>query len=167
MTTLPHTWSAFCAAVLLTGAVSTASAESPHFVGKVTASLVDTEVQVCWKEAGLGNNQLVDYLATADGTATYVCVNNGGQCPDAANKITVNGPVTATGTFASGQNGQITACLILDPPGPGTFTCPHGQTRTLADEQFANIAITDTTNDETRSTTPVSLGATLFVCPGP
>jgi hypothetical protein len=35
-------------------------AASAHFVGKVTASLVGTpatDAQVCWKEAGLGDNQ--------------------------------------------------------------------------------------------------------------
>jgi hypothetical protein len=70
-------------------------AANAHFVGQVKATLNDDgSVQVCWKEAGLGNNQNIDYTASADGTATYVCVNNGGQCPDASNKITVSGPVT-------------------------------------------------------------------------
>jgi hypothetical protein len=82
--------------------------ETTHFVGRCTATLeANGDLTVTWKEAGLGDNQLIDYLASADGTATYVCVNNGGECPNAANKITVSGPVSAKGTFSSGQNGQI------------------------------------------------------------
>jgi hypothetical protein len=142
-------------------------AQNAHFVGKVTATLVGDNVQVCWKEAGLGNNQLITYTASADGTATFVCVNNGGQCPNAANKITVSGPVSATGTFSSGQNGQITQCLTIEPPGPGGFQCPSGQDLTLAEVSFTNITITDVTNGRSKAAAPVTLSATVFVCPNP
>jgi hypothetical protein len=43
------------------------------------------------KEAGLGDNQLVDYVASADASATYACINGGGKHPQAQNKETVNG----------------------------------------------------------------------------
>lgn len=148
-------------------AAVTLQAVSPHFVGRVTATLEGDSVRVAWKEAGLGNNQLINYVASADGTATYVCVNNGGQCPNAANKITVSGPVTAEGTFSSGQNGQITQSLTISPPSAGAFTCPGGQTLRLADVSYSNITITDTTNNVSASATPSSLSATLFVCPNP
>jgi hypothetical protein len=151
------------AALACAGAV--AWAQSYHFVGPVTSTLVGTDVQVSWKEAGLGNNQKIDYVATADATATFHCVNNGGQCPDAANKVTVSGPVTATGTFTSGQNGHITASLILEPPGPGTFTCPSGQNVTLTEVSYSNIKITDTTNNISMTAIPITHSATLFVCP--
>jgi hypothetical protein len=146
-------------------AAGVAWAQNAHFVGRVTATLVDGNAQVCWKEAGLGNNQNINYLASAEGTATFVCVNNGGQCPNAANKITVNGPVSTPGTFSSGQNGQIDQCLTISPPGPGSFTCPGGQTLTLAQVGFTDLAITDTTNGVTKSAAPVDLSATPFVCP--
>jgi hypothetical protein len=149
-------------------AAAGARAQNAHFVGKVTASLDnDTgDVQVCWKEAGLGNNVLVDYTASATtASATYVCVNNGGQCPNAANKITSTGPVSATGTFSSGQNGQINACLTINPPGAGSFTCPSGQTMTLASVSYTNIQVTDESNDVSAGATPSSLSATLFTCP--
>jgi hypothetical protein len=142
-------------------------AASPHFVGKVTATLEGSNVRVAFKEAGLGNNQLITYVASAEGTATYVCVNNGGQCPNAANKVTVSGPVSATGTFNSGDNGQITQSLTLSPPSAGSFTCPGGQTLTLADVSYTNITITDTTNNVSAAATPSSLSATVFVCPNP
>jgi hypothetical protein len=157
---------ALLAAVLVLGLSGTVHAQHAHFVGKVTATLTaENDAQVCWKEAGLGNNALIEYTATADGTSTFVCVNHGGQCPNAANKITVHGPVSATGTFSSGQNGQITQCLTIDPPGPGTFACPGGQTRTLADVSFTNLSISDDTNDIVKDAAPVTLAATLFVCP--
>ncbi|MGI0016811.1 MAG: hypothetical protein ACREBU_25605 [Nitrososphaera sp.] len=146
-------------------AVVFALAANPHFVGKVTATLVGPNVLVCWKEAGLGNNQLIDYVASANATATYVCVNNGGQCPNAANKITVSGPVSATGTFSSGQNGQITQCLTFVPPGPGGFSCPSGQTLTLADVSYSGIQIKDVTNNVTKTAAPSGLSATPFICP--
>ena len=154
------------AALFFAGGVTRAS--SPHFVGAVTATLVGNDVQVCWKEAGLGDNQNISYEASAFVTATFHCVNGGGNCPNAANKVTISGPVTATGTFASGKNGQITACLTLeapDPPDPGDFSCPGGQTLTLSEISFSNITIKDTTNSVTKAATPSAISATLFVCP--
>jgi len=154
------------AALFCAGGVTRAS--SPHFVGNVTATLVGNDVQVCWKEAGLGDNQLISYEASAFVTATFHCVNDGGNCPNAANKVTVSGPVTASGTFASGKNGQITGCLTLeapDPPDPGEFSCPNGQTLTLTDISFSNITIKDTTNNITKSATASAISATIFVCP--
>jgi hypothetical protein len=152
------------AAMFIAGGV--AWAQNPHFI-KVTATLDDGNAVVSWKEAGLGDNQQINYVASADGTATYNCVNGGGQCPNAANKVTVSGPVTATGTFTSGKNGQITASLTLLPPGPGDFSCPSGQTLTLSEVSFSNIKITDITTGITQTATPSALSATLFVCPGP
>src|SRR5437773_7983571 len=108
-----------CAPVLLMAAMaSPALATSPHFIS-ASAHLNGVNLVVAFKEAGLGTNQLIDYLASADATATYVCVNNGGGNPSASNKTTVSGPVTAPGTFSSGKNGNVVASLTLSPPGPG------------------------------------------------
>ena len=148
--------------VILLAAFGTLYAISPHFVGRVTATLLGTNVQVCFKEAGLGNNQNIDYVASANGTAVYVCLNNGGQCPNAANKVTVSGPVSAAGTFNSGNNGQINQCLTIAPPGPGTFTCPNGQTLTLNSVTFSGITIADVTNNESEAATPTTLSAGAF-----
>src|SRR5215475_13150771 len=53
-------------AALLCAAAS-ARAESPHFVGKVTATLTpEDNAQVCWKEAGLDDNILINTTASAD-----------------------------------------------------------------------------------------------------
>lgn len=155
-------------ATLATLAITSAAvAQNPHFVGRTTASIdPDGNVTVSWKEAGLGNNQLIDYLAGAEATATYHCVNNGGQCPNAENKQDVQGPVGATGTFASGKNGQITASLTFGPPlpDPPDF-CPSGQTETLTDVTYEGIFVSDETNEITEPAVPSSLSAVLFVCP--
>jgi hypothetical protein len=140
-------------------------AASPHFVGKVTATLTGNNVQVCFKEAGLGNNQNITYTASANATATYVCVNGGGQCPNAANKTTVTGVVSVTGTFSSGDNGTISQCLTFSPPSAGTFSCPGGQDLTLSKVSYSDIKITDTTNNVTEAATPSKFSATVFTCP--
>jgi hypothetical protein len=127
-----------------------ALATSPHFI-KASASLSGVNLRVSFKEAGLGNNQLITYTASADATATYVCVNNGGANPSASNKETVNGPVSATGTFSSGKNGTISQTLTLQPPSAGSFSCPNGQKLEIAEVSYTNVAITDTTNGVTES----------------
>jgi hypothetical protein len=60
-----------------------AMADSPHFI-KGDADIVSNGNLVCsWKEAGLGDNQQIAYVCSADATATYVCVNRGGANPSA------------------------------------------------------------------------------------
>jgi hypothetical protein len=106
-------------------------------------------LNVSFKEAGLGDNQNITYVASADGTAVYACINGGGNHPKATNKETVSGPVSATGTFSSGKNGTISQTLTLHPPSAGDFSCPNGQKLVLAFVSYNNVAITDTTNDVT------------------
>jgi hypothetical protein len=132
-------------ATLALGATA-AFADSPHFIRASGAINNDGSLTVSWKEAGLGNNQNIDYALTADATATYVCINGGGKHPQASNKETVSGPVSATGTFNSGKNGQITASLTVQPPGPGDFSCPPGQMLELASVTYTNVTLTDMTN---------------------
>lgn len=127
-------------------AAPSALAVSPHFVS-ASAAASGTNLVVSFKEAGLGTNQLINYTASADASATYVCVNKGGANPSASNKTTVNGPVSASGTFNSGKNGNVTASLTLSPPAPpSTFSCPKGQSQATAEVSYTNVAITDTTN---------------------
>jgi hypothetical protein len=144
----------FVALAALVGAVAALStaalATSPHFV-RADAQLSGANLVVSFKEAGLGTNQLITYEANADATATYVCVNRGGGNPSASNKTAVSGPVSATGTFNSGKNGQVTASLTLNPPSAGGFTCPPGQSREIAQVTYTNVSITDTTNGVTES----------------
>ena len=145
---------AICLFVVACFTATTAFAQSPHFISASDA-LSTTEnlgdLVVSFKEAGLGNNALIDYTAAADGTATYACINGGGNHPSASNKETVSGPVSANGQFSSGKNGTISQSLTVEEPGPGSFSCPGGQTFVLADVSFSNVSITDTTNGATES----------------
>jgi hypothetical protein len=130
--------------VMLALTVSVALADSPHF-NKASANLSGANLVVSFKESGLGTNQLITYVASADGTAIYVCVNHGGANPSASNKTAVAGPVSATGTFSSGKNGTISQSLTLSPPF-ADIGCPNGQTQQLAEASYTNVAITDTTH---------------------
>jgi hypothetical protein len=125
-----------------------ALAVSPHFISASATLNANGTLTVSFKEAGLGTNQLITYTASADATATYVCVNKGGGNPSASNKTTVAGPVSQTGTFNSGKNGNVTASLTVSPP-PSNISCPPGQSLQLAQVSYTNVAITDTTNGVT------------------
>ena len=133
-----------------------ASATSPHFVRASDSVNNAGSLVVSFKEAGLGNNQLISYTSHANATAVYACINGGGNHPRAANKETVSGPVSASGTFSSGQNGQISQSLTAGPPGPGSFSCPPGQRLELASVSYTGVSITDTTNSTTENLANVS-----------
>ena len=127
-------------------AAAPALAVSPHFVSSNATLNQNGTLTVNFKEAGLGTNQNINYLLSADATATYVCVNRGGANPSAQNKTTVAGPVSATGTFSSGKNGQVTSSLTVSPP-PSDISCPRGQSLELASVSYTSVTLTDTTNN--------------------
>jgi hypothetical protein len=126
-----------------------ASAQSPHFIRASSSVDSDKNLVCSFKEAGLGDNQLIHYTCTADATANYECQNRGAnqKNPPAENKDSVSGPVSAEDTFNSGKNGQITKSLTAEPPGPGDFECPPGQNLVLASVSYTNVVLTDTTNN--------------------
>lgn len=154
MTRLVRTAAALAVVIAIFAFSAVASAASPHFV-RASASGPNNAGQllVSFKEAGLGDNQLIRYVASANGTATYACINGGDRHPQATNKERVSGPVSATGTFRSGKNGSISQTLTLNPPSAGSFSCPPGQRLVLADVSYIDVAITDTTNDVTEGIT--------------
>lgn len=136
-------------------AASAAATSGAHFFS-TNASINDSgALVVSWDEAGVGQ-QTVSYTLTANGSATYACLNGGGNHPKAANKATVNGPVDASGTFPATKNGRVTGSLSAGPPGPGSFSCPSGQTLVLASVSYTNIVLTDTTNGVTANLGSVS-----------
>ena len=125
-----------------------AFAQSPHFVSTSGAAGANGELVVSFKEAGLGNGQTIDYSLSANASATYGCVNGGGNHPKATNKETVSGPVGASGSFTASRNGNISQSLTLIPPGPGSsFSCPGGQTLELGTVSYSDVEITDITNN--------------------
>ena len=137
-----------------------ATAQNEHFVRASGSLNNDGSLTVSFKEAGLGTNQLINYTLSADATAIYVCVNRGGANPSASNKTAVAGPVSATGTFNSGKNGQVTASLTVQPPFQD-IGCPNGQTQQLASVTYTDATLTDTTNDVSISLGDFSSGCLL------
>jgi hypothetical protein len=89
----------------------------------------------------------VYYQVTANASATYACVNNGSNVPNAANKQTFGGPVSVTATFTADKNGRITGSIGVPPLSSGSFGCPGGQHVELANVSYTNVVITDTTNN--------------------
>jgi hypothetical protein len=145
--------------------VTTALAQNPHFIN-CSASGVNSEgsLMVCFKIAGLGSNETITITASADANATYGCLNKGAQCPNAANKVSVSGKVTATGQFTSGKNGQITGCLGVEPPST-TLTCPPGQKLVLITVSYTNVSVTAPPAG-TCDTSPGTFSANFFPqCP--
>lgn len=90
--------------IVLTLAVPTVFAGSPHFVGKISIERVGDNLTVSGKEAGLGNETQVHIVVTGDAQ----CINPGGNHPKAGNKESFS----AEGDFPV-QNGKANFELTL------------------------------------------------------
>jgi len=110
-------------------------AGSPHFVGDPTISVSGNTLTVSAKEAGLGNEDQIHVVLSADAS----CINGGGKNPKAANKDSFN----AAGDFPV-QNGKsnytLTVTASFDP------SCSPPMT-----VDFTRVTLTDETNNLTRS----------------
>jgi len=128
-----------------------------HFIKNATNASVDqnSNLVVNFKETGLSSGSTETVQLTATGTADYQCFNNGGKHPKAANKETVSTLLSTSGQFTADKSGNIVGSLTLAPPGPGTFTCPAGQTLVgPTNVSYTNIVLTDLTSLAT-----ISLGS--------
>ena len=124
-----------------------AFASSPHFISASAKLNSSGDLVATFKEAGLGTTVSTEAVSlSADGTATYACINGGGNHPKATNKETVSGPVSNSGNFPV-RNGQTTGSLTVGPPGPGSFSCPSGQKRVLASVSYTNVVLTGLAGD--------------------
>ncbi|MFF0199094.1 hypothetical protein [Streptomyces sp. NPDC005017] len=97
-------------------------------------------LSVNFKIAGLGDTVTTTVTASANATATYACQNNGGNFPSDPKKTQASGPVSASGDFTSGKNGQVTGSLTLSPP-TSTLTCPGGQRVVLVAVSYTNVSV--------------------------
>ncbi len=91
--------------------------------------------------SGLGNVSSTQGSCTASSTADYQCINNGGKNPAAGNKHTSKGE-TGTQVTIPVHNGRAQGDIPVDPAGPGTFTCPGGQTLFLVSACYSDISFT-------------------------
>jgi hypothetical protein len=148
---------AAAAVLMLAFGVGLASATSGAHFFSSSGSVADSgALQVSWDEAGVGNAQ-VNYTLSAQASATYACINGGGNHPKAANKQTVNGPVNSPNTGLQPENGRVTVTNgISVGPLSSTLTCPSGQTFVLACVSYTGITLTDTTNNVSTSIGDVS-----------
>jgi hypothetical protein len=142
------------AGILLLGTTAASAATSGAKFKSASASVNGSgALVVAFDESGLGNEN-INYTLTADATATYACINGGGNHPKAANKETTTSPVTG-GTDVQAKNGHASGSITAGPP-PSTLVCPGGQTFVLACVSYTNIVLTDTTNDVTTSLSDAS-----------
>ncbi len=129
--------------VMLALSVSVAFADSPHFISEGTASINSDGAYVVtnFKEAGLGNTLATEKITlSATATATYACINGGGNHPSATNKETVTEPLAQTENFPV-RNGQTTGNIEVGPPGSGSFKCPSGQKLRLAFVSYIDVEL--------------------------
>ena len=153
-------WIVVATVALVTSMAFTAGAlaQAAKFHSATSSVNNDGALVVSWDERGVGNEN-IDYTLTADATADYACINGGGKHPQAANKETINGDVSAGASFEP-RNGRITASLTAGPISAGDFSCPGGQRLVLASVSYTNIVLTDTTNNT--STTVPDASRTFF-----
>jgi hypothetical protein len=104
-----------------------ALAESPHFIGTPTCSKsLSTGLSCSGKASGLGNGPTAAFLTAASVTATYDCVNKGGNVAPGQPVVTQN--VTGPTQTITPHNGQITFSVgipVPAPPNPAS-ECPNG-----------------------------------------
>jgi hypothetical protein len=125
----------------MTGLTGTAEAASPHFIrASATGPDASGNLNVNFKIAGLGDTVTTTVTASANATALYACQNNGGNFPSDPKKQEVSGPVSASGDFTSGKNGQIAGSLTLEPP-PSTLDCPPGQHEVIISVSYTNVHV--------------------------
>jgi hypothetical protein len=132
---------AFVAAIVMANPASAVAAKFHSADSTVNGS---GSLVVSFDERGVGNGN-IDYVLSADATALYACINGGGKHPQAANKESVNGDVSAAGSFES-KNGRVQASLSAGPIGAGGFSCPNGQRLVLAAVSYTNCVLTDLAN---------------------
>lgn len=121
-------------------------ADSPHFIYANGSLNGDGYYVGSFKEAGLGPNQSITYNLTAgDGTVvTFQCYTKSNNTPHGAPN-SVYGPLSTTGTFNSGKNGQITSSLTIVPE--PADTCQGGGLKLcLVYADYKNVTLKDMTN---------------------
>jgi hypothetical protein len=134
------------ALLMFFSAGSALATSGAHFMSATDSVNSSGALVVNWDEAGLGQ-QTVNYTLSTDASATYACLNGGGNHPKAANKVTFHGPLASPNTGFKPDNGRVQGTLSVGPLSAGSFTCPSGQTLVLASVSYSNIVLTDTTNN--------------------
>jgi hypothetical protein len=131
--------------VLLFSALTTAQAfaQSPHFIGTPSCTKSLSSGLTCsGKAAGLGNEPANVFLTADSVTATYECVNKGGNV--APGQPVVTQDVTGPTETITPHNGQITFSATLPVPTPPSAAteCPNGNWRVrLTSLTYTNVVL--------------------------
>jgi len=105
-----------------------AFASSAHFIGTPSCTKSTTSGLTCsGKAAGLGNEPAVVFLTADSVTATYECVNHGGNVAPGQPIVTQN--VAGPTETITPHNGQITFSATIPVPTPPSSAteCPSGK----------------------------------------
>jgi hypothetical protein len=128
---------------LVAGFSLTAFAQSPHFIGTpMCTKSVSTGLTCSGKAAGLGNGPTAAFLTAGSVSATYECVNKGGNVAPGQPIVTQN--VTGPEQMIAPHNGQITFSPNIPPPTPPSAKteCPNGNwTVRLTSLTYTNVVL--------------------------
>jgi hypothetical protein len=122
--------------------------QGAHFFSASASVGSAGELRLSWDEAGVGQQQVNYSVSVTSQSAIYACFNNGGNHPQASNKVGPTGPsTTPLGSF-SPTNGRVVVNNLAVPGTPlsSGFTCPNGQSRRLVQVTYTLGSLTDTTN---------------------
>ncbi|MFF4560715.1 hypothetical protein [Streptomyces sp. NPDC001435] len=125
-----RTFTALATMLALGVGIPTAIADSAHFVGNLgcdTDNKNNVGLICSGKVAGLGSTTTFVFLTADQVTATFECVNRGGNVAPGQPVVEedVIGPIS---TFPNPRNGQITFSVAIPPPPPPNprQACPNG-----------------------------------------
>src|SRR5437588_12633024 len=97
------------AALAVWPAMASAESSGAHFFKDTSASVANSgALTVHIDEAGLGDGTTTNYALSAEATATYACINGGGNHPQAANKETFSEELSGEASFQP-KNGRVQA----------------------------------------------------------
>lgn len=138
---------AVCGALLCAAGPAQANPSGPQFSGKVTSSIDPKtgDVKICFKETGLKKDKAVSYLAKGNVTASFACLNPGGNCPK-GQETSLKDIVTASATYSPDKHGNVSACITLKAPKPKQNPCPGPMKLVVQSVSWTNLSITDVTN---------------------
>jgi hypothetical protein len=142
-----HLKKRYVLAAAVVGAVAAfsavASAASAHFIGTPTCTKsLSTGLTCSGKAAGLGDGPTQAFLTADSVSATYECVNHGGNV--APGQPVVESSVTGPAQPITPHNGQITFSPTLPPPpAPNAASeCPSGKwTVQLTSLSYTNVVL--------------------------
>lgn len=136
-----------------------ALAANPHFVS-LSATPSGSDLDVSFKEAGLGGGSQQTIRAAADYSAVFQCVNGGGKNPSAANKSIETGSAAVSGLFRADRNGNVVGSLKLSAPSISTndLVCPKGQREQLSQITWTSVGVADLSSGASKSL-PVSFSS--------